>query len=73
MESAKKAYTRNASLRHYKLNAHLSNTYNCLTCDKKFRRQEDMAKHAKVCLKEKLELNDDKNTFCPAKSAKQNK
>ena len=56
-----KAYTRNGSLRRHKLNAHFSNTFNCLTCEKKFKRQEDMAKHAKVCLKEKLELNDDKN------------
>ena len=38
-----------------------NNSYNCLTCPKKFKRQEDLGKHAKVCLKEKLEAEEPKN------------
>ena len=56
-----KAYTRNASLKRHRQNVHFNNSYNCLTCPKKFKRQEDLGKHAKVCLKEKLEAGEPKN------------
>ena len=57
----RKAYTRNASLRCHRQNVHFNNSYNCLTCPKKFKRQEDLGKHAKVCLKEKLNAEEPKN------------
>ena len=55
-----KGFTRNASLRRHKQNVHYNNSLNCLTCSKKFKRQEDLGKHAKVCLKEKLEADEPK-------------
>ena len=55
-----KGFTRNASLRRHKQNVHYNNSFNCLTCSKKFKRQEDSGKHAKVCLKEKLEAGEPK-------------
>ena len=56
-----KAYTRNARLRRHRQNVHFNNSYNCLTCPKKFKRQEDLGKHAKVSLNEKLEAEEPKN------------
>ena len=56
-----KAFTRNASLRRHRQNVHFNNSYNCLTCPKKFKRQEDLGKHAKVCLTEKLDAEESKN------------
>ena len=38
----------------------VNNSYNCLTCQNKFKRQEDLGKHAKVCLKEKLDAEEPK-------------
>ena len=55
-----KSFTKNTSLRRHKQNVHYNNSYNCLTYSKKFKRLEDLGKHDKVCLKEKLEAAEPK-------------
>ena len=49
-----KAFTKNSSLKRHKANVHLSTRYNCLTCPKTYKRREDMIKHSKKCLINKL-------------------
>ena len=50
-----KGFTRNASLRRHKQNIHFNSKYNCISSKKVYTRQEDLIKHSKVCLSEKLE------------------
>ena len=49
-----KAFTKNSSLKRHRANVHLSTRYNCLTCPKTYKSREDMIKHSKKCLKNKL-------------------
>ena len=54
------SFTRNPSLRRHRLTVYLNTSFNCLTCNKTFKRQEDLGKHAQVCLRYKLDEEDSK-------------
>ena len=50
-----KGFTRNASLRRHKQNLHFNTKHKCISCAKVYTRLEDLHKHAKECLRIKLE------------------
>ena len=47
-------FTKNSSLKRHRVDVHLSTRYNCLTCLKTYKHRDDMVKHSKKCLKNKL-------------------
>ena len=63
-----KAFTKNSSLKRHKTIVHLSTRFNCLTCTKTYRRREDLIKHSRICLMNKLEDNDSSTNDIPSQA-----
>ena len=50
-----KAFTKNSSLKRHRTNQHMGVIFNCLTCNKQYKRREDLVRHSKKCLSKELE------------------
>ena len=61
-----KAFTKHSSLKRHKTNQHLGIVYNCINCNKQYKRREDLSRHAKKCL-EQADLNDQENRPGPSR------